>query len=65
MQPKTVDTLEGIIAQQIATRTPFTEDQVLQVVQNVALGLKELHTCPTPILHRNLAVSPILVFKIL
>ncbi len=44
------------MAHQTENSTSLTEDQILQVVQNVALGLKELHSVSPPILHRSLSV---------
>ena len=52
-----IDTLREIIVEQKAQSINFSEGQLLQIVQNVAEGLKLLHSSPIPFVHRNICVN--------
>ena len=53
-----LDTLKGILTHQAGNNNFFTEEQIIQIIQNIALGLKVLHNAASvPIMHRNIAVS--------
>jgi hypothetical protein len=51
-----------MLTHQKAKAQAFTEDQILQIIQNVAAGLKELHGRPTPVIHLNICVRLIFSF---
>jgi len=57
-----IDTLKGIVTYQIHNTNSFSEEQILQIIQNIACALRDLHNLPnSPIIHRNISVDTILI----
>lgn len=51
-----VDTLRGIILQRMAESQAFYEKEIIQIIINIAQGIKMLHYNACPIMHRNICV---------
>lgn len=45
-----------MLSNKITKMSAFTEDQILQIIQNIAMGLKEIHASSMPLIHRNICV---------
>jgi len=52
-----IDTLKAKIQERINSAMPFAENQVINIVYDIAMGINFLHEQTYSLLHRNINVS--------